>query len=182
MRIFGDNSTGSSRATAAGVRRGTDVTCLIRRCLSGDVEVTGIDRYPAAWAAIAGRRPRDPREPWRESTLRVRLVRVSDDPDDPNTIAVETEVGRTIGYVDRRRAIRMAPSLDRFLRNLATKREFAGCVVDIRCTAVAWAEWDVRVPTTPQTADAPAAVGMTLLVDDRSLGIKLAAPELPALV
>jgi hypothetical protein len=182
MRIFGDHSTGTTRAQAAGVRRGTDVTCLIRRCLSGDVEVTGIDRYPAAWAAIAGHRPRDPCEPWRESTLRVRLVRAPDDPDDPNTIVVETEAGRTIGYVDRRRAIRMAPSLDRFLRDLAAKREFADCVVDVRCTAVAWAEWDVRLPASPRTIDAPAAVGMTLLVDDRSLGIKLAAPELPALV
>jgi len=182
MRIFGDDSTGSTHLEAAGVRRATDVTCLIRRCVSGDVEVTGIDRHPAAWAAIAGRRPRDPSEPWRETTMRVRLVRAPDDPDDPNTIAVETAAGRTIGYVDRRRAIRMAPALDRFLVTLTTKREFAGCVIDVRCTAVAWAEWDVCAPASVRTADAPAAVGMTLLVDDRSLGIKLAAPELPALV
>ena len=182
MRIFGDNSTISTHRAAAGLRRATVVTCLIRRHLVGDVEVAGIDRYPSAWAAIAGRRPRDPSEPWRETTMRVRLVREPDDPDDPNTIAVETEAGRTIGHIDRRRAIRIAPALDRFLVDLAAKREFADCVIDVRCTAVARAEWDGCVPASTQTADRPAAVGMTLLVDDRSLGIKLAAPELPALV
>lgn len=180
MRIFRHRADGLSNRRAGAGRRGGDVTCLIRRCLAGDVEVTGIGRFPDAHAALAGRRPRDPDEPWRETTLRVRLVRDPDDPDDYNTIAVLTDDGQALGYVDRTRAIRMAPILDRYLRELGSKRVFAGCDIDVRCTAVAWAEWDDDAP--PGSTDAPAVVGMTLLVDDHHLEIKLAAPELPALV
>ena len=114
--------------------------------------------------------------------MRVRLVREPDDVDDPNAIAVLTETGLAVGYVDRTRAIRMAPVLDRFLQGLAAKREFAGCMVEVRCTAVAWADWDPADSAQAQGTDGAAAIGMTLLVDDRSLGIKLAAPEIPALV
>jgi len=178
MRIFRHTGDRVGHRWPGAGQRGGDVTCLIRRCLTGDVEVTGIDRFPAARAAIAGRRPRDPYQPWRETTMRVRLVREPDDPDDPNTIAVLIEDGVPVGHVDRTRAIRMAPALDRFLGELGAKREFGGYDIDVRCTAVAWAEWDDAPPGSTDTV----AVGMTLLVDDHDLGIKLAAPELPALV
>jgi hypothetical protein len=190
MRIFRNTSPEFTRPSAAGGRGAGDVVCLIRRSLTRDVEVTGVDRSPAARAAFVGRRPRDPSEPWRETTMRVRLVREPDDVDDPNAIAVLTEAGLAVGYVDRTRAIRMAPVLDRFLQSLAAKREFAGCAVEVRCTAVAWAEWDPADAAQAEGTDVaqaegtdvPAAIGMTLLVDDRDLGIKLAAPAIPALV
>jgi hypothetical protein len=178
MRIFRTASGGRrDRGTTAG-GGGDRQRCLIRRCLAGDVEVAGIARHSSAHAAIAGRRPRDPSMPWRETPMRVRLVREPDDPDDPNRIAVLTMHQERIGDVDRRRAIRIAPAIDRYLAGLRARPEFADYALEICCTAIAWAEWD---PTAAADAE-PAAVGVTLLIDDRDLGFTLAVPELPALV
>jgi len=178
MRIFRTAAGGRRDRGTTGGAGGEDQRCLIRRCLTGDVEVTGIARHPGVRAAIAGRRPRDPSMPWRETPMRVRLVREPDDPDDPNRIGVFTMHAQRVGDVDRRRAIRIAPAIDRYLRGLRARPEFAHCALEICCTAIAWAEWDPIA-----TADAePAAAGMTLLIDDRDLGFTLAVPELPALV
>lgn len=180
MGIFRIRHKGTPHAPSLRRAAADEVTLVIHRDLSGDVPVTGIDERPGVRALIAGQRPRGPHPPWRETTMRVRLVRAPDDPDDPNRIAVLTESGWTVGDVDRTRAIRIAPALDRFVRDLTAKRAFARCALEVRCTAVAWAEWDPGGAA--DADDCPTEVGMVLLVDDRDLAIAPAVPEIPARV
>ncbi len=174
-------TSGSPRTSDGGDGYAT-VTLRLRRCMYGDVEVTETDRHHAAHAALAG--PCPPRdEPWREKAVRVWLVRRYDDPDDPNAIAVLTAAGLPCGRVSGDSARRMAPAIDRALAELAGKRAFRGCTVDVYCTALVVAEWNPRDDGWPELrVDGPTRVEVILLVDDLDLGLTLAAPDIPVCV
>lgn len=159
-----------------------ELALTIRRCLYREVAVVGSERYPAGCAAIAGPRPRRSDEPHRERPIRVRLVRDPEGRRDLDAIGVVTATGVMIGQVPRVSARRMAPALNRALEMIGSSRECAGCTIDVWCTAFVIAEWGPVDRAAAGAGDPPAFVGVTLLVDDGDLGIKLSAPELPVLV
>src|SRR5271169_4425078 len=78
-----------------------ELVCILRRCMYGAVEVVDARCHPEGVKAIAGTRPRDEAEPWRERIVKVRLVREPTNPDDPNAIAVFSDVGNLVGHVRR---------------------------------------------------------------------------------
>jgi hypothetical protein len=154
--------------------RADELICILSRCIYGDVEVIGVHDGPGGLRSIAGPRPRDEHELWREKLVRVRLVREPDEPDDPDAISVLTEGGVLLGRVARSSARRMAPVIDAVLREIATKREYRGCTVDVCCTAFVSAEWDdLDDIDDVEDIHAPALLEVTLLVDDGGLSWKI---------
>ncbi|MGP8241345.1 MAG: HIRAN domain-containing protein [Solirubrobacteraceae bacterium] len=145
----------------------------------GNVEVRGTHRYPEGRKSIAGPRPRDERELWREKIVKVRLVLEPDNPDDPNAIAVLTDAGILVGHVRRSSARRMAPVIDTLLRSIAAKREFRGCTVDVSCAAWVSAEWkDLEDLNEDDDTHEPSWLGVTLLLDDVDLDCKISGREI----
>jgi hypothetical protein len=156
-----------------------DLACIVRRCMYGAVEVVDIGSYHEGLKEIAGPRPRDDNELWREKMVKVRLVREPANPDDPNAIAVFTDAGIVIGHVRRSSARRMAPAIDTFLRSVAAKREFKGCAVDVYCTAFVSAEWiDLTNLDDSEDEHKPSWLDVTLLVDDGDLGFKISGRDI----
>jgi hypothetical protein len=140
----------------------------------GDVEVLDTHRYPEGRKSIAGPRPRDENELWREKIVKVRLVLEPDNPDDPNAIAVLTDGGVMVGHVGRPSARRMAPVIDTVLRSIAAKREFRRCAVDVYCTAFVSADWnDFEDLDEAGDKHEPSLLEVTLLLDDVDLGCKI---------
>lgn len=174
-RIFRRERTEpSSLPRAADGHRAGELICMLSRCMYRDVEVVGVHDCPDGWRSIAGPRPRNERELWREKLVKVRLVREPDDPDDPNAIAVLTEGGVLLGHVARSSARRMAPVIDTVLREIAAKREYRGCTVDVCCTAFVSAEWnDLDDVDDAEDIHVPALLEFTLLVDDGGLSWKI---------
>jgi hypothetical protein len=154
-----------------------ELICVLRRCMYGDVEVVGARRHPDAVRSMAELRPRDEDEPWSEKIVRVRLVREPDDPDDPNAIAVFTDAGILAGHVHRSSGRRMAPAIDTALRNIAAKREFKGCAVDVYCTAFVSAEW-IDLEDLDEDEHEPSVLDVTLLLDEVDLGCKISGPDI----
>jgi hypothetical protein len=159
-----------------------ELVCIVRRCMYGAVEVVGARCHPEGVKAIAGTRPRDEAEPWRERIVKVRLVREPTNPDDPNAIAVFSDAGNLVGHVRRSSARRMAPAIDSFLRSLAAKREFRGCALDLCCTAFVSAEWvDLASLDRGEDGQEPSVLDVTLLVDDGDLGFKISGRDIAVL-
>ena len=52
-----------------------ELLCILRRCMYGAVEVVDARCHPEGVKAIAGTRPRNEAERWRERIVKVRLVR-----------------------------------------------------------------------------------------------------------
>jgi hypothetical protein len=156
-----------------------ELVCILRRCMYGTVEVVGARCHPEGVKAIAGARPRDEAEPWRERMVKVRLVREPTNPDDPDAIAVFADAGNLVGHVRRSSARRMAPAIDTFLRSLAAKREFRGCALDLYCTAMVSAEWvDLADVDRGEDEQEPSVLDVILLVDDGDLGFKISGRDI----
>jgi hypothetical protein len=112
--------------------------CTVERKNDASIEVVGMSYHPDGPKAIAGRRPRDEDDLYREKTTKVRLVREPDNQYDPNAAAVVTDSGVMVGHVPKDTAKKIAPVLDGVLRRAAKKRKS----VDIYCSAYVVAEWD----------------------------------------
>lgn len=153
-----------------------EIVVVLRRCMYGNVEVVDTEAAPFGRTAVAGRRPRSEREPWRERIVSVRLEL---HPDEIDNIAVVSDSGERVGQVDPVRAVRMAPTIDRILRNVAATRACRGCAVDVRCSTFVYAEWDSPADVeTGSGPHGPSLFEMTLLVDDGDLGFKISPPEI----
>jgi hypothetical protein len=180
MRVFRRKRVDPSTLPRAADGHGTgELICLLSRCMYGDVEVLDTHRYPEGRKSIAGPRPRDENELWREKIVKVRLVLEPDNPDDPNAIAVLTDAGILVGHVHHSSARRMAPRIDTVLRSIAAKREFKGCAIDVHCTAFASAAWNgLEDLDEDEDKHEPSLLEVTLLLDDIDLGYKISGRDL----